>query len=187
MPADWKLIVEQWLEFSLTARPRDALAALAVRGHVELNALTGTTEWQATLPADASGWTAARYAHLAARFETALLQRLYLPPHQLLESRPDGLTVLQVLPQAPGRCRVRRFEFRRASADPAARALTYLGTRLSAASEARRRSTSQPRRRRVSLRAVILAWITHLCPQRWPAFGMPSGLCCLHLRGMSHE
>jgi phenylpropionate dioxygenase-like ring-hydroxylating dioxygenase large terminal subunit/AcrR family transcriptional regulator len=137
VPADWKLIVEQWLEFSLSVRPRDALAALAVRAHVQLNALTGTTEWQATLPADASGWTAARYAHLAARFETALLQRLYLPPHQLLESRPDGLTVLQVLPQAQGRCRVRRFEFRRASADPAARALAYLGTRLSAASEAR--------------------------------------------------
>ena len=137
VPADWKLIVEQWLEFSLTERPRDALGALCVRPHVEFDALEGTSEWQATLAADASGWTAARYAHLAARVGTALLQRLYLPPHQLFEIRPDGLTVLQVLPQAPARCRVRRLEFGHVAANPNLRALAFLGARMSRASLAR--------------------------------------------------
>jgi TetR/AcrR family transcriptional regulator, transcriptional repressor of bet genes len=141
--ADWKLIVEQWLEFSLTDRPRDTLAALAVRPHIELDEATGTTAWQATLSADAPGWTAARYARLAARADSALWQRLYLPPHQLIEIRPDGVAALQVLPQAPGQCRVRRYEYRHAPADPLLRALGFLGARLTSAFVARQIEIAQ--------------------------------------------
>jgi hypothetical protein len=43
--------------------------------------------------------------------ESALPQQHFLPPNQLLEIRSDGACVLQVMPLAPGRSRVRRFEF----------------------------------------------------------------------------
>jgi nitrite reductase/ring-hydroxylating ferredoxin subunit len=43
--------------------------------------------------------------------ESALAQQHFVPPNQLLEIRRDGACVLQVMPLAPGRSRVRRFEF----------------------------------------------------------------------------
>jgi len=64
--ADWKLIVEQWLEAS-------------------------GPQLKASGP-----------------------QRHFLAPNQFVELRRDGARVLQVIPQAPGRCRIRRFEYGRA-------------------------------------------------------------------------
>jgi hypothetical protein len=58
--ADWKLVVEQWLE----ALPRPA----------------GT-------------------------------RRSFLQPNQLLEVSADGALLLQVIPQSPGRCLIRRLDY----------------------------------------------------------------------------
>ena len=38
-------------------------------------------------------------------------QRQYLPPNQLLELRREAAWILQVIPMAPGRCRIQRFDF----------------------------------------------------------------------------
>jgi hypothetical protein len=38
-------------------------------------------------------------------------QRLFRPPNQLIELRRDAALILQVIPLAPGRCRVQRFDF----------------------------------------------------------------------------
>jgi hypothetical protein len=39
-------------------------------------------------------------------------------PNLLLDVRPDGALILQVTPLAPGRCRVRRFDFGTAGGAP---------------------------------------------------------------------
>ena len=48
--------------------------------------------------------------------ETPLPQQKFVSPNQLLEVRTDGAAIMQVLPSAPGRSRVRRFEFARGRA-----------------------------------------------------------------------
>ncbi|HEY1725057.1 MAG TPA: TetR family transcriptional regulator C-terminal domain-containing protein [Steroidobacteraceae bacterium] len=44
--------------------------------------------------------------------EAPLAQRQFLPPNQLIEVRRDAALVLQVIPVAPGRCRIQRFDYR---------------------------------------------------------------------------
>jgi len=51
-------------------------------------------------------------------------------PNQLIELRPDGALVLQVIPEAPGRCRVRRLDFVAPEPTRGERALNYLARRL---------------------------------------------------------
>ncbi|MFI4868626.1 MAG: TetR family transcriptional regulator C-terminal domain-containing protein [Steroidobacterales bacterium] len=38
-------------------------------------------------------------------------QRQFLPPNQLIEARRDAALILQVIPVAPGRCRIQRFDY----------------------------------------------------------------------------
>ncbi len=49
-------------------------------------------------------------------------QRQFLPPNQLLELRRDAALILQVIPVAPGRCRIQRFDYLLAAAAQRARA-----------------------------------------------------------------
>jgi len=77
--ADWKLMVEQWLD----ALPRP-------RG----------------------------------------VRRSFLPPNQLLESGPAGALVLQVIPEAAGKCRIRHLEYALASGGKASRGARASQTRL---------------------------------------------------------
>jgi hypothetical protein len=44
--------------------------------------------------------------------EAPSTQRQFLPPNQLLEVRRDAALILQVIPVAPGRCRIQRFDYR---------------------------------------------------------------------------
>jgi nitrite reductase/ring-hydroxylating ferredoxin subunit len=43
--------------------------------------------------------------------EAPASQRQFLPPNQLIELRRDAALILQVIPVAPGRCRVQRFDY----------------------------------------------------------------------------
>jgi AcrR family transcriptional regulator/nitrite reductase/ring-hydroxylating ferredoxin subunit len=43
--------------------------------------------------------------------EAPASQRQFLPPNQLVELRRDAALILQVIPVAPGRCRVQRFDY----------------------------------------------------------------------------
>ena len=129
LAADWKLVVEQWLESALAQRPA-GLVELLHPAQLHLERAGGTVEWHAMLNANAAAWTAGHYARLAHLTDGAAWQRLFVPPNQLLEIRPDGALVLQVIPEAPGRCRIRRFDFRKTEATRAEQALNYLARRL---------------------------------------------------------
>ena len=114
--ANWKLLVEQWLE----------QAALD-----PASAARGSPEWHVPLAGNAA-WSAARYRHLMRGHPTGDWRRQFLPPHQLLETRPDGLSVIQAWPIAPGRCVLRRLDYSLLPSAQGARAALYLVRRLDA-------------------------------------------------------
>jgi hypothetical protein len=58
-------------------------------------------------------------------------QHRFLAPNHLIEQRPDGFTILQVLPLGPGRSLVRRHGYTLCEADRPGRAAGYLASRLS--------------------------------------------------------
>ena len=101
--ADWKLVIEQWLE--LTSG--------------------GSRE------ADAHGWSARSYERLLGSSANSGWQQRFLAPNHRIELRPDGFSLLQVLPGGPGRCLLRRHEHTVCDADRSARAAEYLASRLS--------------------------------------------------------
>jgi TetR/AcrR family transcriptional regulator, transcriptional repressor of bet genes len=114
--ADWKILVEQWL----AAAPPDALPGAAA----------ASVGWTVRPAEGASRWSAERYLLLAGSGGSEAWQEQFIAPNQLLQSRPDGFSVLQVIPTAPGRCLVRRLDYSRRAADRNARALEYLTERL---------------------------------------------------------
>jgi hypothetical protein len=57
-------------------------------------------------------------------------RRRFIAPNQLIETRPDGASVLQALPSAPGRCLLRRLDYTRLPPEDNARAALYLARRL---------------------------------------------------------
>jgi len=114
--ADWKVLVEQWLESA---------------SEVAQNAAVESVEW--TIPSAESGsdWSSQRYRGLAGTAAKGVWKRRFIAPNQLLESRPDGLSILQAIPTAPGRCRLRRLDFTLCTSMRAALAMHYLATRRS--------------------------------------------------------
>jgi len=103
--ADWKLIVEQW--FGLAKAQRESSAA---------------------------GWTARLYRQLAGASGTQQWKRQFVWPNHWVESRADGLSILQVLPTAPGRSLLRRFDFSVCADERAGRVAAHLAARLSMSS-----------------------------------------------------
>ncbi|MGO9933864.1 MAG: TetR family transcriptional regulator C-terminal domain-containing protein [Steroidobacteraceae bacterium] len=99
--ADWKLLVEQCLESAAAA----------------LDGATG-------------GWSAGLYERMSGSVADFGWRTRIVPPNHLIESRPDGFTILQVLPGAPGRCLLRTYHFTVCAADRPAAALQYLASRL---------------------------------------------------------
>lgn len=130
--ADWKLVVEQWLESALSQQPTGWLAALAPRPELQIDAAAGIVEWQARLNDQAEGWTAGHYARLASRAQTGTTgwRRIFIQPNQLIEIRADGASLLQVVPESPGRCRLRNCELGPARPTRTDRVLRYLAQRL---------------------------------------------------------
>jgi TetR/AcrR family transcriptional repressor of bet genes len=102
--ADWKIVVEQWLE----AMPSSGSDT------------------------DRPGWSAREYRHLLQSSACASPWPLrFLAPNHLAEERPDGTTILQALPVGPGRSMLRRHHFTRCALPRAARAAQYLASRVS--------------------------------------------------------
>jgi len=99
--ADWKLIVEQWLAANQPPAP------------------------------GAFGWTAGRYLELTGSAALQARKHQFIWPNQWIEIRPDGVSILQVLPVAAGRSLLRRFDYTLLGAVRAARAVQYLAGRLS--------------------------------------------------------
>ena len=136
LAADWKLVVEQWLESALAHRPVGWLAELAPRPNLQIDAATGAVEWRARINEQAGGWSAGQYARLAARplqgvpVPPPAWRRIFVPPNQLIEIRGDGASLLQVIPESPGRCRLRTLELGPARPTRMGRLLRYLAQRL---------------------------------------------------------
>jgi TetR/AcrR family transcriptional regulator, transcriptional repressor of bet genes len=113
--ADWKPLVEQGLE-----GPGAGPAAPAAPGSVE---------FAADLAAGGS-WRERRYFGLARQAGRVRWARSYVAPNQLIDVRPGGVEVLQVLPLGPGRCRVRSYDYAPSPQDRRDRALAYLAAGL---------------------------------------------------------
>jgi TetR/AcrR family transcriptional repressor of bet genes len=114
--ANWKLLTEVWLE---------ALDH-GSSGEPELDA-TGI-EWTLAPIRNPTGWSAARYRSLMRSGEGAAWSVRFVAPHQWIEWRPDGISLLQIIANGPLRCRVRRLNA--GSRDEASGALHYLAGRI---------------------------------------------------------
>ncbi len=101
--ADWKLVIEQWLELTTSGGSRDA---------------------------DEHGWSARSYKGLLEPALNHSWERRFLAPNHRIELRPDGFTILQVLPLGPGRSLLRQYDYTLCEADRPARAAQYLASRL---------------------------------------------------------
>jgi TetR/AcrR family transcriptional repressor of bet genes len=99
--ADWKLLVEQCLE-----------SAAAARHDVS------------------RGWSAGLYERLLESAVDFGWRARIVPPNQLIELRPDGFTILQALPRAPGCSLLRTHRYTQCAAPRPAAALQYLASRL---------------------------------------------------------
>ncbi len=101
--ADWKLVIEQWLDSAVIGglrRPEQA------------------------------EWSVRAYRHLMGQETDFQWQRRFMAPVHLIELRPDGFRVLQVLPTAAGRSLVREHNYTLCGADRTARAACYVAARL---------------------------------------------------------
>jgi TetR/AcrR family transcriptional repressor of bet genes len=112
--ANWKLLIEQWLE----AVPADAAAA------------ADSITWSLRPLEERRRSSARCYRALAAGAAGEPWLQRFDAPNQLLQWRPDGLTVLQAIPASPGTCRLRVLGVVRGSQGREARARQYLATRL---------------------------------------------------------
>jgi TetR/AcrR family transcriptional repressor of bet genes len=101
--ADWKLVIEQWLDMTVGGESRGAAE---------------------------HGWSARLYEHLLGSAANAGWQRRFLAPNHRIELRRDGFTVLQLLPSGPGRSLLRQHDYTLCAADRPARAAQYLASRL---------------------------------------------------------
>jgi nitrite reductase/ring-hydroxylating ferredoxin subunit len=111
--ADWKVVVEQWLESS----------------RYDVTPAVDSVVWHAAIASD-SGWSIRRYRKLMECTSARTWRRQFIAPNQLLETRPDGLSVVQAVPAAPGRCLVRRLDYTVLPPDHCARAALHLARRL---------------------------------------------------------
>jgi len=112
--ADWKVVIDLWLEG----------AAVGVSGKSD-----DSLSWSAA-GLDHSRWSAARYLHLSRCPPDAVWNCQFLAPGQVIETRSDGTSVLQVLPVAPGRCRVRRVDYATTPQSSGAGVVVYLARRI---------------------------------------------------------
>ncbi len=110
--ADWKLVVEQTLEYMMRGE-NDAPGA------------------------GRRPWSAARYRTLVAERTGPERRTVFMPPNQFAEIRPDGCMMLRVIPLEAGRCRLLRYDYTALEPGPRAAAAAYLARRLAPAPDRR--------------------------------------------------
>jgi TetR/AcrR family transcriptional repressor of bet genes len=134
--ANWKLLIEQWLE----AVPADAAAA----------ASADSITWSSRPLEGVTSFSARCYRSLVKDAgEEPWLQR-FVAPNQLLQWRPDGLTVTQAIPALPETSRMRLISVARMPEGPEARAGHYLATRLTQWTRASARAVAESAQRGVT-------------------------------------
>jgi hypothetical protein len=98
--ADWKLVIEQCLESSAVAGNR------------------------------AAGWSQRSYRRLSGSDPQVDRHSRFVVPNHLIDLRPDGFSILQVLPLVPGRSRLRWHHYTHCRELRPAIAAQYLASRL---------------------------------------------------------
>jgi len=157
--ADWKLIVEQSLEsMSNDSVRRPDAARWSVREYRALLALSVDSNWPTR----------------------------FVAPNHLLEERPDGTTILQVLPVGPGESLLRRHRFTRCEHPRAARAAEFLASRVSGFGRRTAIDIAESTQRGIvafgheaagvepgpalaAFRSQLIAWVPALASRRPPA------------------
>ena len=125
--ADWKLVIEHWTDAYFDTNAR----ALALLEGVNTADLANDTVVQTrALKQAGSGFSRKIYFHLSSRSAPAMVERRLVMPNLFVETRPDGATIRQVLPLAPGRSRVRIRRYGMSGTDRVTRAMCYLIARL---------------------------------------------------------
>jgi len=107
------------------------------------------------------------------------LQR-FVAPNQLLQWRPDGLTIVQAIPASPETCRLRLIAFAQSPQGPEARAAQYLASRLTRATRPSTRAVAESAQRGVTdfgYRAALglspaLGWFRHYLTAQVPALAL---------------
>jgi TetR/AcrR family transcriptional regulator, transcriptional repressor of bet genes len=127
--ANWKLLVEQWLE----SVPADALGA----------ATADSIPWSSPALEVGAGFSARYYRALVEAAAQERWRQRFVAPNQLLQWRPDGLTVLQAMPASPESCRLRVISVARMPEGQGARAARYLAARLSRWTRASTRAVAE--------------------------------------------
>jgi TetR/AcrR family transcriptional repressor of bet genes len=125
--ADWKIMVEQLLLHRLADHDSAAGLLRVSSPLITINEERRRIDWRAT-PLGGECWSARRLATLASGHSS--WERCFLWPNLLLERRPDGISALQVVPLAAGRCRLQCFDHARKDAPGEARALQFLSRRI---------------------------------------------------------
>ena len=134
--ANWKLLIEQWLE----AAPADAAVA----------ASADFISWSSRPLEGATSFSGQRYRSLVKdAADEPWLQR-FVAPNQLLQWRPDGFSVVQAIPKSPDTCRLRLIGVARVADGPEARAAHYLATRLTHWTRAATRAIAESAQRGVT-------------------------------------
>jgi len=164
--ANWKLLVEQWLE----AAPADTVP----------RATADSIGW-ASDPLEGGTSFSARYYRSLVKGSAGepWLQR-FVAPNQLLQWRPDGLTVMQAIPASPVSCRLRLICVARMPEGPEARAGDYLAMRLTRWTRRATRTVAESAQRGVMdfgyragpHPAPALIWFRHYLSARMPALAL---------------
>jgi hypothetical protein len=134
--ANWKLLVEQWLE----AVPADAAAA----------ASADSIAWSSRPLEGGTSFSARCYRSLVKDASDAPWLQRFVAPNQLLQWRPDGFTVMQAIPASPQTCRLRFICGARMPEGPEARAGHYLAARLTHWTRASTRALAESAQRGVA-------------------------------------
>ncbi len=129
--ADWKVVAEQWLELAMPECAPGAANPMWTAVDLIEAENPARIAWSACLAPQNRCWTAARYRTLVGKTSGSPWRRVFLPPNQLAELRPDGATILQVIPLTAGRSRMLRYAFASAAGAAGTRATSYLADRLS--------------------------------------------------------
>ncbi|MFI4890803.1 MAG: TetR family transcriptional regulator C-terminal domain-containing protein [Steroidobacterales bacterium] len=128
--ADWKLVVDHWLDIAMPEREGNRRGAVWESCTTDWDESSGGIARGARLAPGARGWTLDHYRALLNMPITGDWKRWFLPPNQLVEVRPDGISIWQGCPLAPGRSRVLGFEYAYGTSGRNSGALQYLARRF---------------------------------------------------------
>jgi TetR/AcrR family transcriptional regulator, transcriptional repressor of bet genes len=115
--ANWKLVVEQWLESAV--RESAVCESALGSGALEFGFGPEAVSWTSPPADEIAVGQRHRKGESAGKGEGAAEPWLhrFIAPNQLLQWRPDGFSILQAIPAGAARCRVRRLELARGGTD----------------------------------------------------------------------